>query len=169
MSITTSTILVVQLLDNGLYMTATNEGELLPLRRDVDGTLHSDGELTLAPKELQWRLFKQINEELADFKENLVIFLAPLSRYMEEPCCQGDHMPNQKMVDFKKKLEESISQSHTNIKEFAFRLGYRKAKTLSTWGIVKNKGATWAGPIELTPAGYNAIAKAAMECKDESP
>jgi hypothetical protein len=34
MATSSSTVLVVQLFDNGLYMTATNEGELMPLRRD---------------------------------------------------------------------------------------------------------------------------------------
>jgi hypothetical protein len=156
-TITSSTVLVIQLFDNGLFM---------PLRRDPDGKVHSDGDLTLAPKELQWRLFKQLHEELADYKDNMVVFLAPLPKFLDEPCCTASsHMRNFLNEDFKK-MEESVYQSRTNIKDFAFRLGYRKARTLSTWGIVKKAAATWADQNHLADAGYSAISRAVLDCKD---
>jgi hypothetical protein len=166
-TITSSTVLVIQLFDNGLFMTATDEGELMPLRRDPDGKVHSDGDLTLAPKELQWRLFKQLHEELTDYKDTMVVFLAPLPRFLDEPCCNASsHMRNFHNEDFKKKMEESVYQSRTNIKDFAIRLAYRKARTLSTWGIVKKAGAIWADHNNLVEAGYAAIASAILDCKE---
>jgi hypothetical protein len=102
-----------------------------------------------------------------DYKENMVVFLAPLPRFLDEPCCSASsHMKNFHNEDFKKKMEESVYQSHTNIKDFAFRLAYRKARTLSTWGIVKKAGATWADCNNLVEAGYAAIASAVLDCKE---
>jgi hypothetical protein len=166
-SISASTVIVIQLFDNGLFMTATDEGELMPLRRDPDGKVHSDGDLTLAPKELQWKMFKQLHEELVDHKDNMIVFLAPLPRFLDEPCCTASsHMKNFLNADYKKKLEESVFQSRTNIKDFAFRLGYRRTRTLSTWGIVKKAGATWADQHHLADGGYSAITRAVLDCKD---
>jgi hypothetical protein len=168
MKISATTVLVLQAFDNGFYMTFTKQGDLVPLHKDADGALHVEGELVLAPKEIQWKLFAQIAGELSNFKNNNLVILAPLPRYLEKPCCQEvEHLINRGKQDFKKKLEDSIFQSRTSLKDFAFRSGFRKVKTISTWGAVRKIGATWADPIHLSPEGYSAIVEAIEDALEE--
>jgi hypothetical protein len=101
--------------------------------------------MVLAPKELQWKFFQQLAEELADLKSNSIIFAAPLPRYLDGACCEDeDHLGNRTQEDFSKKLEVEIYTARTNIKNSAFRCGFRNAVTLSTWG---RPGAADAGGI----------------------
>jgi hypothetical protein len=50
-------------------MTFTKQGFLVPLHKDAEGALHVEGELVLAPKELQWKR-EQIAGELSNYKNN---------------------------------------------------------------------------------------------------
>jgi hypothetical protein len=149
-SINPSTVLVLQLFDNAYFMTATEEGGLIPISKDVAGVYHCFGDLAFAPKELQWKLFHQVAEELQPFKKNPVVILAPLPRYLASSCCdKSDHMPNRGRPDFKKKMEDDIFQCRANLKDFAFRAGFRRVKTISTWNITRKSGAAWADNVHL--------------------
>ena len=48
---------VFQLLDNSLYMARTEEGGLIPARRELHGGYPVDSRLVLAPQELQYNYF----------------------------------------------------------------------------------------------------------------
>jgi hypothetical protein len=71
-----STVVVVQIFDNGVYMMATEEGGLIPLSKSIDGKYLCFRDLTFAPKEWQWKLFQQVAGELKSLKNNTIIFLA---------------------------------------------------------------------------------------------
>jgi hypothetical protein len=62
------------------------EDSLIPPRKDNEGNYHIDGDLVLAPKELQRKFFQQLADELADFKSSPIVFAAPLPRYLEGAC-----------------------------------------------------------------------------------
>jgi hypothetical protein len=158
-----STVVVVQLFDNGVYMAATEEGGLIPLSKSIDGKYHCFGDLTFAPKEWQWKLFQQVAVELKSLKNHNIIFLAPLPRYLEEGCCDNPgHMPNRSKPNYKKNMEDSVYQSRSSIKDFAFRMGFRRMKVLSSWGIVKKDEAAWKDPVHLETKSYLALARAVM-------
>jgi hypothetical protein len=161
------TAIVVQVFDSGLYMAAM-EGSLIPPRKDNAGNYHIDGDLVLAPKELQWKFFQQLADELADLKTNSIIFAAPLPRYLDGGCCEDeDHVGNRTQEDFRKKLEVEIYTARTNIKNSAFRCGFKNAVTLSTWGAVKRTEDLWADPVQLTEAGYMKLADSILLALEE--
>jgi hypothetical protein len=98
--------------------------------------------MILAPKEL-WKLFEQLAAELSDFKKHAIVLLSPLPSYLGEACCaDADHMPNRSLPTFKKELEDALFKCRANLKDFAFHCGLRKIKTISTWGVMRKKGAT---------------------------
>jgi hypothetical protein len=163
LEVTPDTVLVLQLFDNALFMTETEEGGLLPLSKDIGGNFHCFGDLVPAPKEMQWKLFSQVAEDISHLKNNKTVILAPLPKYLEVGCCdKEDHMPNRSQAGYRKKMEDAVYQSRTNLKDFAFRSGLRRAKTLSTWGLVKKKGVAWQDAIMLEPQLYKTIAEAVV-------
>ena len=67
--------IVLQLLDNTFFMAQTEEGSIIPARRELNGGYHLDGELILAPKELQYRTIsalRPIFEAAASRKKILI-------------------------------------------------------------------------------------------------
>jgi hypothetical protein len=157
-------VIIVQTFDTGLYMAAPDEGGLLPPVKQLDGSYHIHGDLVLLTKDLQYDLFKQILSELEKWKENDTIFLAPLPRYLTDGCCTAPHhMQNRSAPDFATKLESGLYAARKNIKDFAFRHGYRRCSTVSTWGKVKRVKNIWTDPVHLTADGYDAIAAATIE------
>jgi hypothetical protein len=147
---------------------AAMEGSLIPPRKNNEGNYHIDGDLVLAPKELQWKFFQQLAEELADFKSSRIVFAAPLPRYLEGAFCEdADHVGNRTQEDFKKKLEEEVYLARTNIKNSAFRCGFKNAVMISTWGAVKKTEDLWDDPVHLKQAGYMKLADSILLALEE--
>jgi hypothetical protein len=173
-SVGAQTVIVLQCFDDAAFMTATEEGGLLPLSKDPQGVLHCFGDLVYTPKELLWKIFSQAADELKEHKSNVMVILSPLPRFMESSCCTNEeHMPNRMQKNFKKSMEDVVFQWRTHLKDFAFRQGLRRARTVSTWNLVRKGGATWADPLHLDQKGYANIAvgvvAAAEEMKNKRP
>jgi hypothetical protein len=110
-SIGEQTVIVLQCFDDAAFMTATEEGGLLPLSKDAQGVLHCFGDLVFIPKELLWKLFCQAADEPKEHKANVVVILSSLPRFMESSCCTNEeHMPNRAQKNFKKGMEDVIFQ-----------------------------------------------------------
>jgi hypothetical protein len=168
LSIGNDTVLMVQVFDSGLYMVAPDEGGLIPNCKCVDGSYHMDGDLVLLLKDMQYDLFKQLDGELQNHKGKPIIFVAPLPRYLERGCCQEpDHMKNRAEPDFGKKLEEGVFAVMRNIKNSAFRHGYKRCVTLSAWGKVRKLESLWSDAVHLTEEGYKTLAKSIVEAMEE--
>jgi hypothetical protein len=121
-SIGEQTMIVLQCFDDAAFMTATEEGGLLPLSKDAQGVLHCFGDLVFIPKELLWKIFCQAADELKEHKANVIVILSPLPRFMESPCCTNEeHMPNRAQKNFKKGMEDVVFQWRTQLKDFSFR------------------------------------------------
>jgi hypothetical protein len=157
-------VIVMQVFDNAFYMTSTEEGGLIPLSKDIEGTYHCFGELVLTPKELQWKFFQQVVEEISGLKNNKLILLAPLPKYWEAACSnKEDQVVNRGSSSFKKTMEDNIFQIRGNLKDFAFRAGIRKVKTISTWKVVRKAGASWSDGVHLDEDSYTTIARVVQE------
>jgi hypothetical protein len=167
-TITPSTILVLHVFDSGFYLVQTEEGGLIPPCKRADGSVHIDGDLYLISKDMQFCLFKQVMEELQDWKANYIIILASLPRYIEMGCCTDkDHVANRKQPEFKKNLEEAVFNSRTNLKNFAFRTGIRKCVTISTWGKVRKLPNLWVDQINITEDAHKLVSSAIEEAAAE--
>jgi hypothetical protein len=58
-------------------MVTTDEGGLLPMHKGTDNIHHAIGDLVVIPKEMQWKLYEQVEQELAAWKMNPTIILSP--------------------------------------------------------------------------------------------
>jgi hypothetical protein len=162
------TVLMIQVFDSGLYMAAPEEGGLIPNCKRVDGSYHMDGDLVLLSKDMQYDLFKQLDSELQNYKMHPIIFMAPLPRYLEKGCCQDqDHMKNRFEPDFAKKLEEGVFDVRKNIKNLAFRHGFRRCVTLSAWGKVRKMESLWSDGVHLLDEGYKKLVESILEAREE--
>jgi hypothetical protein len=126
----------------------TEEGGLIPPCKRSDGSYHIDGELEVVNREMQFGLFKQLMDELLDHKRNKMIFMAPLSMYLEEGCCgDEDHVANRQHTDYKKAggPPPAVFAARQNIKNFAFRQGIYQCVTVSAWVKVRHLDEIWDG------------------------
>jgi hypothetical protein len=163
-TITHSTIIVIQTFDSGFFMVRTEEGSLIPACKRADGSLHIDGDLVMVNKDMQLDLFRQMMEELTEWKNNYIIFMAPLPKYLEAGCCPDeDHVGNRKQPDYKQKMEEAVFAARTNIKNFAFRAGLKKCHTVSTWGKVRKQQHIWVDQTTVSTDCYKIISVAIQE------
>jgi hypothetical protein len=105
-----------------------------------------------------------VEKELALVRNNPLVILSPLPRYMEEACCNIEgHMTGRLTDESKKKIEEEVYQARQNLKNFAFRKGLRRSVTISTWGLIKRLSNIWKDAVHLTEAGYFAITEGIVE------
>jgi uncharacterized membrane protein YgcG len=159
-----NTWIVVQVFDSALYMAAPREGGMVPPCRRADGSMHVDGDLIMITKDLQYEFFRQLDVELTSLKHQKVIFMAPLPRYYLESCCEDpEHVGNRSQPDYKKKLEDSVFTARANLKNFAFRHGYRQSQTISSWAKVRKLEEVWESPVRMKSRGYEAMAEAILE------
>jgi hypothetical protein len=87
---------------------------------------------------------------------------------MESSCCtKKEHMPNRTQKNFKKSIEDVVFQWRTQLEDFSFRQGLRRARTVSTWNLVWKGGATWADPLHLDQKGYANIATGVVAAAEE--
>jgi hypothetical protein len=102
---------------------------------------------------------------LTSVRESL---LNVLPRYLEKGCCQDpDHMKNRAEPDFGKKLEEGVFAVRRNIKNSAFKHGYKRCVTLSAWGKVRKLESLWSDAVHLSDEGYKTLASSIVEAMEE--
>jgi hypothetical protein len=75
-------MVVIQTLDNSLYMARTVEGGDLPIRRYPDGAFHVEGDLVLAGKDRQFLVFNILKPVLQKLHGRNVVFITPVPRYL---------------------------------------------------------------------------------------
>jgi len=159
---------VFQLLDNCFYFARSEDGSMLPARKGHDGRFHVDGENILAPKEMQYRTFKQILPVLDLARNYVSIIIPPIPRYYNKACCgDKDHCPNMQAPDYKNNLEAAVHEAKGNIKDFCFRHSLRDCKVLAAWTAIKKNENLWldCDPVHMAPPGYKALAKLVVECQ----
>ena len=158
---------VYQLFDSCYYFTRSEDGSLIPPKRDTDGTYHVVGESVLAPREMQQRTFKQLLPALQPDDSGYKILVAPLPRYLLGGCCsKPDHSTNTKGGNYKREAEAEIYNCKSNLKDMSYTSGLKNTRVVSTWHIVKNLEKTWSKDnIHLSGEGYAAVAEAVLEAR----
>jgi hypothetical protein len=157
------TWIVVQVFDSALYMAAPKEGGLIPPCMRADGKIHVDGDLVMLSKDLQYEFFRQLDKELSGHKHLKTVFMAPLPRYYLESCCADpDHVGNRSQPEFQKKMEDGVFNARANLKNFAFRHGYRRSVAVSSWAKVRKQEELWEDQVKMKTKGYDALAEAIL-------
>ena len=154
-------VIMYQLFDNSFYLAKTAEGGLIPVvREESGGKYHVHGELTFAPKELQYSMFCDIKPiiELAGSHQKIII--SPLPRYLNDRCCgDSDHVSNLEEDGYSRNLE-SVLSCRRNLKDFAFRLGIRNLRVACPWSQLRNATTNiWADPVHMNADGFSLLAK----------
>ena len=160
---------VFQLFDANYYLAKSDEGGLLPIRKLVTGDYHVEGELSFAPKELQYSIFCTAKPLLEVAGGRRLILLTPLPRYLLSSCCSNpDHVSNMKEDSYRKDQELAVFECKKNVKDFCFRHGIRNVRVSSPWTAVKEIGDdVWFDSVHLTKEGYTATAELLLRVASE--
>ena len=155
-------VVIYQLLDNTLFMARTEDGGLIPIRKGLDGHYHVDGDICLAPAEIQFHVFKALKPLLDLGGQRLQILVTPIPRYATARCCEDkDHMPNFFDEDYRKIMDDALFASRKLAKDYAFTLRLRSLRVVSPLKELRQLGdeVLWRDdPVHLSPAGYRCIA-----------
>jgi hypothetical protein len=118
-------IIVVHCFDNIVFMSRSEEGGDLPIRRFPDGVYHVEGDLVLASKERIHMYFKNCLPFLRLLEGRKVIFLTPMPRYLRGCCMRPDHAPNRLEEGFEEQLRKGLVECRGYFKDFLFTSGLR--------------------------------------------
>jgi hypothetical protein len=87
-------VLVINVLDNAFFVAMSEDGHTCPIRKDITGKYHVDGDVVCAPAETSKRLFSNLFPLLQEFKDVPKLVPTPLPRYLYSSCCDDlDHVP----------------------------------------------------------------------------
>jgi hypothetical protein len=116
-------IILIQALDNAAYYSQTEDGGDVPVQRCRDNKFHVEGDLGVASKERQQRLFCVIEPLLRLLDKLKVILVTPMPRWLYESCCDAvDHAVNRTEDGFEAKMRAALKEFRIN---FAFLKNFR--------------------------------------------
>jgi hypothetical protein len=112
-------------------------------------------------------MFRQLIHEFTGYKDNTMVFLAPLPCHVEAGCCEdADLVSNRLQPDYFKKMEEGVFTARQNIKNFAFQMNISNCHTISTWGKLRKMEKLWTGPTSIQEEAYPVLAEADLEAME---
>jgi len=152
-------VVVLQTLDNSLYMARTVEGGDLPIRRYPDGCFHVEGELVLAGKDRQFLVFNILKPVLQKLLGRNVVFVTPGPRYLEGCCDEIEHASNRFDEGFEDGLRRCLAECRQNFKDFLFTSGYRGFRVIDpSPALPGNNDDIWDwDPVHPSTTGYENI------------
>ena len=153
-------VAVLQLYDNCFYYSRTEDGNMVHSKKGKDDKHHVIGESVIAPKEMQYISFKQTLPLLDAVKDLRKVFLSPMPRYWDSPCCEKPgHVTNRLEEGYKKNLENAVHESKENIRAFCFRHSVRNCRVVNSWQLLKKLEKVWTrDPVHLSDLGYEELA-----------
>jgi hypothetical protein len=119
-------IILIQALNNTAYYSQTKDGGDVPVQRCSDNRFHVEGDLGVASKERQQRIFLVIEPLLRLLDKLKVILVTPMPRWLYESCCESaDHAANRTEDGFEEKMRAALREFRINFKNFAFLKNFR--------------------------------------------
>ena len=83
------TAVIFQMHDNLLYMGRSINGTTKQHYKDKQGIFHVEGDLVLAPKEIQLNFYKLMKPIMEAVGQRPFIVITPMRRYTTTPCCES--------------------------------------------------------------------------------
>jgi hypothetical protein len=112
---------ILQLLDNSVYMVRGPGGETRLPRKDRQGKYHVDGSLVVADKPTVRDLLTTVGPVIRALGSAQKIFLAPLARYWVSPCCSDTaHVTNYHTVEYLPKLRDTVFALRDQVRDFLY-------------------------------------------------
>ena len=160
------TVVIFQLFDNSVYMAKTEDGAIMPCRKEGEShRYHVDGDLMLAPKELLRDIINTCTPVLKAAGETKKIIVTPLPRYTAHGCCgDADHAPNRNSAGFKEKLLTDLDSMRRDIKDLCFNANLRNFRVINLGRVVEERSENWGSdPVHMLPDCYSKLAGLLME------
>jgi hypothetical protein len=154
---------ILQLLDNSVYLCKADDGSLTPSLKGKDGKYHVAGDLVIASKERQFEIFNLLAPLLDLVRDMRVTFVAPMLRYVTSGCCDDlSHVHNRVQRGYRDDLSAKLFDLKNNLKNFLFMNRHRNASVLDP--AVDMRGMTdreiWGeDPVHPSALVYEAIAR----------
>jgi hypothetical protein len=122
---------VVAGLDESYFMASYEEVHTLPAAKGPDGRYHIHGDLVLASRETQKKLFELMEPIWAATMGIRTLVLGPVVRYITKGCCdEPDHMPNRNASNFETKLRQVVAAAKTALKENMRAAGHNHCRVM---------------------------------------
>jgi hypothetical protein len=119
--LTPNDVIILHLFDNVAYMARSEECGDLPIGQYGNGEYHVQGDLVLAGKDHLYMYSRNALPLLRLLEGLTVVFLTPLSRYLQEGCCSADdHAPNWFEEGFEASLQKGLMETRGFFKDFLF-------------------------------------------------
>lgn len=156
-------VVVFCILDNNVFFGRMEDGELkLANRCAGEDRYHVEGELVVAGKEEQFRLFRELKPVLEQCRDRKFILVSPMARYASDGCCSNpDHMANRSEPDFLVNMYGGLNELASNYKNFLFSSDYRNSRVYNPCHVLRATEAEdiWAAdPVHPVAEIYAKLA-----------
>ena len=157
---------VFQMHDNLLYMGQKIDGSTRQQFKDKMGWYHVEGDLVLAPKEVQANLYRLMKPILEAVGHKPFVVVTPMGRYVSSPCCENvEHVTNFREAEYGSNMERDLEEVRKNMRGYIFGDNVRRAVVLGPAPLMAKMGVDccWADdPVHPLPAVYTELAKLVM-------
>ena len=164
------TAVVFQMHDNLLYMGRSIDGTTRQHHKDKEGRFHVEGELVLAPKEVQLNLYKLMKPLVEAVGQRPFIIITPMRRYATSPCCENTgHVTNFRETNYDEKMESELEDVRKNMRSWLFSDNIRRAIVLGPGPLMAKMGpdCCWGeDPVHPLPVVYQELAKLVLSNMD---
>ena len=138
-------VVVFHMHDNLLYMGRNIDGTTKQAFKDMKGHFHVEGELVLAPKDVQLNLYKLMKPILEAAGQKPFIVITPMRRYAINPCCTNqEHVTNISSESYEEKMENDLEEVRVNMRSWLFGDNIRRvvasAQLMTNMGTRKMLG-----------------------------
>jgi uncharacterized membrane protein YgcG len=154
----TEVAVVLGMTDNSFYVARTEDGSLIPHRRDIEGKYHMDGDILCSPLDSSRQVFLQLVPLLQGLPDVDKVLLAPIPRYLYNSCCLDmEHGPNVTDEDHCDKILAGISALQKLWRGMAFRERIRNLRVVNIGPKIVDEALWGTDAVHLTPDGYAII------------
>jgi hypothetical protein len=174
-----STVVLIQLLDNSIYQCTLPNGDRILPRKGRDGKYHAEGELHVVNRDTVRELFSTLQPLFRAVREFKCIVMTPLPRYLWARCCDNpSHITNSEVSGYAAAMGASLRELNKCLRNMIFM---RKLKGISTLNAMEALGlipssvsdlnededrviALWGpDPVHPTSAAYRELATRVAE------
>ena len=157
---------IIELLDNLLYLGRNQDGTTTLPKRGTNGIYHIVGELTIAPKEIQYNVYSAIRPLLKAAGNRPLVIVTPFPRYVSAPCCaDSEHVTNFRDADYTDKIMSQLAEIRANFKSFLFTDHLRRISVINPAPLMDDRmGAEfWQDPVHPKEGAFEQLATLVLE------
>ena len=160
---------VFQMLDNVLYMARGEDGTTSQPTLGEDGKHHVEGELVLAGKDVQVKIYRALRPVLAAVGNIPFILITPLPRYVVAPCCgNAAHVTNFSEPEYQEDLLGLLREVRANLRGCLYSDRARRVSLVDPTPVASRYLRTedWEDPVHPGEATFRGLAEVTLDSVD---